>query len=72
VETGVFPLYEVENGQYKLSAEMPKKLQPIKNYFKSQGRYRHLSEDEIQMIQGRVDREYAMLLSKIQCLKAWD
>jgi pyruvate ferredoxin oxidoreductase beta subunit len=72
VETGIFPLYEVENGQYKISAEMPKKLQQIKNYFKSQGRYRHLSEEEIKMIQGRVDKEYEKLLNKVQCLKAWD
>ncbi|MEN6373923.1 MAG: pyruvate synthase subunit PorB [Smithella sp.] len=72
VETGIFPLYEVENGKYKLSAEMPKKLQPIKNYFKAQGRYRHLTEDQIQMIQDRVNKEYEKLLDKVQCLKAWD
>jgi hypothetical protein len=62
----------VENGKYKLSSEMPKKLTPIKNYFKSQGRYRHLGEDEINMIQGGVDREYRKLLNKVQCLAAWD
>jgi pyruvate ferredoxin oxidoreductase beta subunit len=72
VETGIFPLYEVENGKYKLSAEMPKKLQPIKNYLKLQGRYRHLTEDQIQMIQNRVNKEYEKLLDKVQCLKAWD
>lgn len=72
VETGVFPLYEVENGKYKISAEMPKKLQPIKNYFKSQGRYRHLGENEIKMIQGKVESDYKRLLNKVQCLTAWD
>ena len=72
VETGIFPLYEVENGKYKLSAEMPKKLQPIKNYCKAQGRYRHLTEDQMQMIQDRVNKEYEKLLDKVQCLKAWD
>jgi hypothetical protein len=51
---------------------MPKKLQPIKNYFQSQGRYRHLSEDEIKMIQGRVNKEYGKLLNKVECLEAWD
>jgi pyruvate ferredoxin oxidoreductase beta subunit len=71
VETGIFPLYEVENGKYKLSAEMPKKLRPIKDYYKSQGRYRHLAEDEIKMIQNRVNKEYKKLLNKIQCLEAW-
>ncbi|PKN70133.1 MAG: pyruvate ferredoxin oxidoreductase [Deltaproteobacteria bacterium HGW-Deltaproteobacteria-12] len=72
VETGIFPLFEVENGKYKLSSEMPKKLKPIRNYFKSQGRYRHLGEDEIAMIQSRVDGEYRKLLNKVECLKAWD
>jgi pyruvate ferredoxin oxidoreductase beta subunit len=72
VETGIFPLYEVENGKYKLSAEMPKKLQPIENYFKVQGRYRHLTADQVNMIQVRVDKEYQKLLDKVQCLKSWD
>jgi pyruvate ferredoxin oxidoreductase beta subunit len=71
VETGIFPLYEVENGKYKLSAEMPKKFRPIKDYYKSQGRYRHLTEDEIKMIQDRVNREYKKLMNKVQCLEAW-
>jgi len=71
VETGIFPLYEVENGKYKLSAEMPKKLKPIKDYYKSQGRFRHLGEDETKMIQDRVNAEYKKLLNKVQCLEAW-
>lgn len=71
VETGIFPLYEVENGQYKLSAEMPKKLRTIKEYFKSQGRYRHLNEEEIKMIQGKVNSEYDKLQNKAKCLTAW-
>ncbi|OPY83918.1 MAG: Pyruvate synthase subunit PorB [Smithella sp. PtaU1.Bin162] len=71
IETGIFPLYEVENGRYKLSAEMPKKLRPIKDYFKSQGRYRHLTEDQVKMIQDGVNREYKKLLNKVKCLEAW-
>jgi pyruvate ferredoxin oxidoreductase beta subunit len=72
VETGVFPLYEVENGKYKVSSEMPKKLKPIKDYFKAQGRFRHLGEEEIKMIQGRVVSEYQKILDKAKYLKAWD
>jgi pyruvate/2-oxoacid:ferredoxin oxidoreductase beta subunit len=51
---------------------MPKKLKPIKDYFKAQGRFRHLGENEIKMIQERVKSEYNKLLDKVQCLKAWD
>jgi len=71
VETGIFPLYEVENGKYKISAEMPKKLKSIKDYFKAQGRFRHLGEYEIKMIQQRVESEYNKILDKVKCLKAW-
>jgi pyruvate ferredoxin oxidoreductase beta subunit len=63
VQTGVFPLYEVENGVYKLSMDMPK-LRPIKDYLKLQGRFRHLSDDVIAQIQKRVELEYQKLLEK--------
>ncbi|HEY98462.1 MAG TPA: pyruvate synthase subunit beta [Dehalococcoidia bacterium] len=63
VETGIFPLYEVENGQYKMSIDLPK-LKPIQSYLKGQGRFRHLSDDLIAQIQERVKLEYEKLLGK--------
>jgi pyruvate ferredoxin oxidoreductase beta subunit len=63
VETGMFPLYEVENGKYKLSFDLPE-LRPVKDYMKLQGRFRHLSEDIINEIQQRVNAEYAKLKEK--------
>jgi pyruvate ferredoxin oxidoreductase beta subunit len=60
VETGIFPLYEVENGQYKLSFDFPK-LRPVDDYLKGQGRFKHLSPDEIKKIQARVTEEYRKL-----------
>lgn len=72
VETGVFPLYEVENGQYRVSPDMPKKLKPIKDYFKSQGRFRHLGEAEIDTIQKKVVTEYQRILDKAKYLKGCD
>jgi pyruvate ferredoxin oxidoreductase beta subunit len=68
VETGVFPLYEVENGKYKVSSEMPKKLKPVKAYFKAQGRFRHLGEAEIKNIQSKVESEYQKILDKAKYL----
>ncbi len=65
VETGVFPLYEVENGRYKLSLEVPQ-LRPVKDYLKLQGRFRHLSDDTISMIQDRVRKEYSNLVEKVK------
>ena len=63
VETGMFPLYEVENGKYKLSFDLPK-LRPVNDYLKLQGRFRHLSEDAINEIQQRINEEYAGLKEK--------
>jgi len=64
VETGMFPLYEVEDGKYKLSLDLPK-LRPVQDYLKLQGRFRHLSEEIVAEIQRRVDKEYAKLKEKV-------
>ena len=63
VETGIFPLYEVENGKYKLNVNLPK-LKPVTDYLKLQGRFRHLSDDVINEIQQRVKADYAKLKEK--------
>ncbi len=66
VETGIFPLYEIENGKYKLSIDVPA-FRPVQDYLKLQGRFRHLSEGTIQEIQNRVNQEYAKLKEKVAC-----
>jgi pyruvate ferredoxin oxidoreductase beta subunit len=63
VETGVFPLYEVENGKYKLSMDY-QPLKPLREYTKIQGRFRHLPEAMLDQIQERVTREYDKLKEK--------
>ncbi|MFC1979764.1 pyruvate synthase subunit PorB [Chloroflexota bacterium] len=63
VETGTFPLYEVENGKYKMSFEPPE-LRPVTDYMKLQGRFRHLSADDIDKIQARVVEEYEKIREK--------
>jgi pyruvate ferredoxin oxidoreductase beta subunit len=63
VETGIFPLYEVERGQYRLNMDFPK-LKPIKEYTKLQGRFRHLTDEMIGEIEKRVHREYEQLRAK--------
>jgi len=65
VETGVFPLYEVENGRYRLSIDMGK-LRPVTDYLEIQGRFRHLDKDMIEKIQERVIEEYERLRKKIK------
>jgi pyruvate ferredoxin oxidoreductase beta subunit len=63
VETGMFPLYEVIDGRYRMSLDLPK-LKPVREYLKMQGRFRHLSDDIIAQIQARVELEYQKLLEK--------
>jgi len=60
VETGTFPLYEVEKGRYRLSIDFPK-LKPIKEYLRLQGRFRHLTDEMVEEIQDRIHREYEVL-----------
>jgi pyruvate ferredoxin oxidoreductase beta subunit len=65
VETGVFPLYEVEDGNYRLSYD-PGELQPVEKYLKPQGRFRHLTPELTQIIQDRITKEFEKLKSKTQ------
>ncbi len=64
VETGIFPLYEIENGKYRLSVKRAT-LKPVPDYLKLQGRFGHLSEETIKEMQDRVDKEYAKLMEKV-------
>ena len=64
VETGIFPLYEVENGTYRLTKKVSK-LKPVSDYLKLQGRFRHLTDDMREQIQKQVDRNYQDLMKKV-------
>jgi len=65
VQTGLFPIYEIINGQYKMSLK-PAKLIPIEEYFKLQGRFSHLlkpeSKDEVDAIKREVEENYNRVL----------
>jgi len=63
VETGVFPLYEVENGRYHMSLDFPE-LRPLKEYTKLQGRFRHLTDDKLAEIEKRLHAEYKHLKAR--------
>jgi pyruvate ferredoxin oxidoreductase beta subunit len=75
VETCVFPLWEVVDGEYTLSppsrviALKPERQKPVKDYLKAQGRFRHLFTPEfeavIDEIQNIVDKRWKLLLEKV-------
>jgi pyruvate ferredoxin oxidoreductase beta subunit len=63
VETCIFPLYEVENGNYTISYPM-ETPRPVEEYLKPQGRFRHLTPEMIEFIQKRVTSEWEKLKKK--------
>ena len=60
-ETGVFPLYEVDHGRYRLTLDLPNGLRPVTDYLKGQRRFRHLPQEVIDEFQERVTKEYERL-----------
>lgn len=54
-KTNVFPLYEVEDGIYKINKKFsnPK---PVSEYINLQGRFKHLQDKDIDYIQKQVDK----------------
>ncbi len=65
IDSCVFPLYEVVNGEYRLTYTPYRKL-PVTEYLKGQGRFRHLTDKEIQLIQDKVDRDYQKILKRCE------
>lgn len=66
VETCFWPLYEVENGQYRLTYR-PKAKRPLLEWLKPQGRFRHLFQPEnaelIDISQRYADEKWEKLLA---------
>ena len=54
VQTGMFPIYELEEGKFKLNVPVSKR-KPVGEFLRRQGRFRKLGEAEEKAIQARVD-----------------
>jgi pyruvate ferredoxin oxidoreductase beta subunit len=61
VQSRVFPLYEVIDGEYVLNRKV-KKPKPLMEYLKPQGRFRHLDEATLADIEKRVNEEYMKIV----------
>jgi pyruvate ferredoxin oxidoreductase beta subunit len=61
VNTGIWPLYEIENGKLKLYGKTEQiakgkyKRLPVRDYLLKQGRFAHFEEEDIQFFQSKVD-----------------
>jgi pyruvate/2-oxoacid:ferredoxin oxidoreductase beta subunit len=60
VETHIFPLFEVRHGKYIITRKG--KGLPVEEYLRKQGRFSHLTADDIQKIQRNVDVAWELLL----------
>jgi len=63
VTTGIFPLFEIEEGKYTLNLDIAQP-RPVEEYFKLQGRFRHLLPAHISFVQERVRKNYKELKEK--------
>jgi len=69
-DTCYWPLYEVENGKTTVNYK-PREKQPVSDWFKTQGRFRHLfrpaNQGLLEEIQAKTDREWERLLREESC-----
>jgi pyruvate/2-oxoacid:ferredoxin oxidoreductase beta subunit len=63
VQTNIFPLYEVEDG-LKYTINYKPKEYLVREYFKLQGRFRHLTDRDLDQIQEMVNEDWELLLRK--------
>ena len=63
VQTNIFPLYEVEDGlRYTINYKPREYL--VREYFRLQGRFRHLTDQDLDQIQQMVNEDWGLLLRK--------
>ncbi len=65
VRSRVFPLMEIENGErWRFTAEHPG--DPVEPYLRRQGRFRHLTGEQIARIQADVDARWEVLKRRVE------
>ncbi len=62
-ETGVFPLYEVLDGRLRITRKVST-LRPVSDYLAKQGRFQHLTPEEIARIEAQVRTDWERLLAR--------
>ena len=61
VKSGIFPLYEIDNGLFKLTYK-PKELIPISEYVETQGRFRTIKKEHLEELQTHANLYWKQLL----------
>jgi pyruvate/2-oxoacid:ferredoxin oxidoreductase beta subunit len=65
VLTRIFPLYEIEYGE-KYTLNIKPEFHPVEEYLKIQGRFSHLTDLEMAVIQENVEKTWEKLLEKAE------
>jgi pyruvate/2-oxoacid:ferredoxin oxidoreductase beta subunit len=60
VESHYFPLWECDHGEWRITFT-PKHELPVRDFLATQGRFAHLSADEVELIQSHVDARWDAL-----------
>ena len=63
VESGLWPLYEIIDGHHFKLTYKPRELKPVSETLKTQGRFRHLKDEEIASIQQTTTESWSRLLA---------
>lgn len=66
VETGMWALYEIEDGVFRLTKRISDR-KPVEEYLKPQGRFKHLPEEEVQKIQNMIDKHWQEMENREKC-----
>ncbi|MCD6559880.1 MAG: 3-methyl-2-oxobutanoate dehydrogenase subunit beta [Palaeococcus sp.] len=70
VQTAYFPLFEYEDGKYKINMPSTKKEpKPLEEYLKLQGRFKYMTKEDIAALQEWVLREWEELKKKAEMFK---
>jgi pyruvate ferredoxin oxidoreductase beta subunit len=72
VQTGLWALYEIENGKFKLNPPSDRlidktKRKSVKEYFALQGRFRNMTGDDVDRIQKWVDEDWENYRAQTAC-----
>jgi len=65
INSKIFPVFEVEDGQ-KYTINIKPKSIPVKEYLKVQGRFKHLTNEQIKRLQTDTDRNWEILQKKVE------
>lgn len=65
INSKIFPLYEVIDS-YNYTINLKPKNTPVEEYLKTQGRFKHLTTNQIKEIQNATNRKWDILMKKVE------